>query len=367
MVAFHLHDHEDMQVDDCCPDGDSLVRVGPMVNIAPVLSELGADPVEVFGRVGLDPQMYADPDMTVTYLRSGRLLAECAAATGCDYFGLLLGQASQPSHLGIVGFLVRTAECVGVALRHLAEYLDLHDRGGAVTLHTEGDYCRLSFHIHQLGMDGVDQVYDLCAAILQGIMQSLCGPRWTATDVSLPRRRPADEVPYRRLFRTLVRYDADQCSLLFPRETLERNSPTGDTLLFRHLQEEADLLHRVSEPELANILPAVIREALLSESFSAEVIAQRVGLTERTLHRQLKAAGTTFRAVLDRERMTVAMQLLASTTLAVGDIAQSVGYADSSSFTRAFRRWSGVAPSAWRKQAPVPRTNGGPRAAGRLS
>lgn len=327
---------------------DSPVRVGPMVNIARVLSELGEQPDIIFQRAGLSADLYSDPDNRVTYLPSGRLFAECASATGCDYFGLLVGQASQPSHLGLAGFLLRSAETVGDALESFVEYLDLHDEGGTPELNRDGEYSLLSFHVHQPGVDAVDQIYDLCAAVMHNIMKSLCGDEWTATEVMLPRRRPTDTVPYRRLFKTVVLFDTDICAVSFPSDLLDRVSPSADSLLHRHLVQEARARHRMQEKKIRDVLPAVIRHGLLTESFSAKEIAEMLGLGERTFHRRLKAADTNFRKELDQERKTVSLQLLECTSLPVGSIAQSLGYADTSSFNRAFRRWTGRSPTAWR-------------------
>ena len=101
--------------------------------------------------------------------------------------------------------------------------------------------------------------------------------------------------------------------------------------------------------ELMEELPAVMRRGLLSEEFSAREIAGVFGLHERTLHRRLQSAGTSFRRELDSARMCVGEQLLGSPSLPVIDVASALGYADSSGFIRAFQRWSGCSPSAWRK------------------
>lgn len=328
---------------------DSPVRVGPMVNISQLLAELGVEPDKIFERAGLSADMYADPDYRVTYLRSGRLFAECAAATQCDYFGLLVGQASKPSHLGLVGFLLRSAETVGDALLSFLQYLDLHDEGGTPELNRGDEYCQFSFHVHQPDVEAIDQIYDLCAGVMHNMMVSLCGDDWTATEVMLPRRRPADIVPYRRLFKTLILFDSDICAINFPCHMLDRKSPSADSLLYRYLEQEAKALHRAHEQKITDVLPAMIRHGLLTEHFSAREIAQLLGLGERTLHRRLRAADTSFRRELDRERQAVSLQLLESTSMSVGDIAQSLGYADTSSFNRAFRRWSGRSPTQWRR------------------
>ena len=94
----------------------------------------------------------------------------------------------------------------------------------------------------------------------------------------------------------------------------------------------------MQEESFTDILPAAVRHALLTESYSAGEIAQQIGLSERTFHRYLKAANTIFRAELDRERRAVGQQLLEVASVSVCEIAQSLGYTDSSSFNRAFRR-----------------------------
>ena len=95
--------------------------------------------------------------------------------------------------------------------------------------------------------------------------------------------------------------------------------------------------------ELMEELPATLRRGLLTEPFAAHHIAG-------TLHRRLRAAGTSFRQELDQARMSVSEQLSGSTSLPVCDIANVLGYADSSGFIRAFQRWCGTTPSSWRKR-----------------
>ncbi len=69
---------------------------------------------------------------------------------------------------------------------------------------------------------------------------------------------------------------------------------------------------------------------------------------ERTLNRHLAAAGTSFRLELERIRYELAQQLLANSTMQAAQIADALDYADTTSFSRAFKRWSGVTPSQWR-------------------
>jgi AraC-like DNA-binding protein len=281
---------------------------------------------------------------------ASRLLARCAEASGCEHFGLLLGQRTGPSYLGLPGFLAHTASTVGQALEALTEYLDLHDEGGIVSIDREGDYCSFSYRVLQPGAAAVDQIYDLFATEFHMLMRGLCGQRWTSSEVLLPRRKPHDVSPYRAFFRTTLLFDSDTCNVLFPCHALDKKLSSADDYLYEHLKAEADALHGARTIDTVDTLPAALQRGLLLQRFSAREVADAVGLHERTLHRRLQSAGTSFRQELDRVRESLSTQLLETTSLPVCDIAVSLGYSDSSGFIRAFRRWTGHSPTEWRKR-----------------
>jgi len=320
-----------------------------LVNLASLLQSLGADPAAVFREHGFDPQEFNDPDHRIPYLRGSHLLASCVEATGCEHLGLSLGQMAEPSHLGIAGFLLRAAPTVEVALHALVENLDLHDEGGTATLVVEPDYTTLGYSVHVPGVSAADQISDLSAAVMYKIMRALCGEDWAAATVQLVRCEPDDPTAYRDYFRTVLFFDSTDCSISFPSQCLQREPPAADELLYQHLDREAKMLHGLRQREFIEALPAVLTRGLLTKQFSARHIADLFGVNERTLHRRLKAAGTSFRGELDSARMSVGEQLLETTSLPVFDIANALGYADSSGFIRAFQRWCGSSPSKWRK------------------
>lgn len=326
------------------------VRVGPLVNIPRLLLEFGCEPAPIFKRNEIDLRDFENIDHRVPYVKASRLLADCVAETGCEHFGLRLGQMAGPSYLGIAGFLVRTAPSVGKALGKLVENLGLHDQGGHSSLHIEGDFCRLSFHIHQPGISATAQIYDLSAVIMCEIMRTLCGREWKASQVLLARKKPADLSPFTRYFRADLRFDAKGCGILFPSHYLQLKPPTSDELLHHHLELEANALHMMQNGELLEILPMVLQDCLLRGGCSVRDIADALGIQERTLHRRLKASGTSFRHELDRARECLSTQMLKTSGLPICDIANSLGYADSSGFIRAFHRWTGSSPAVWRKQ-----------------
>lgn len=328
---------------------EAMFRVGPLVNLASLVQSLGCDPGPVFRQSGFDLEEFQDPDHWLPYLRSSRLLENCVRATACDQIGLLLGQRAEPSHLGMAGFLVSTAPKVQQALRAFVENLDLHDEGGTATLDVGPDYTSLGFSLHLSGVSAVEQIGDLSAVMMYKVMRTLCGADWVASTVKLIRKEPADAEPYRRYFRTSLFFNSTRCAITFKNQCLNRNSPSADKLLYSYLCQKASDQHDLHHHEMPAELPAALVRGLLTGQFAAHQIADAFGLHERTLHRRLRIAGTSFRQELDKARKSVSEQLLGSTSLPICDIATSLGYADSSGFIRAFRRWCGASPNSWRK------------------
>lgn len=335
-----------------------VVRVGPLMGIPEVLHELGREPGPVLESAGFHPAQFTDPDTEVSYVPASRLLARCVAVTGCEHFGLLVGERAGSSSLGVTGFLLRSAPDVGTALRDLVQYLDLHDQGGVPMLQLRGEVSLLGYAIHQAGVVASDQIYDLSIAVACNILRGLCGGNWNPDEVLLSRRQPRQLAPYRRFFRAPLRFNADQSAVVFASRWLEHKVPGADALLHRHLEKQANELHHLRHTGVVVELRSLLRRALLNGECTVSGIARQLCLHERTLHRRLREQGTSFRQELGDIRREMARQLLAGTAMPVAKIATTLNYADASAFNRAFKRWTGVTPVQWR-------TRGDPHAGSR--
>ena len=83
---------------------------------------------------------------------------------------------------------------------------------------------------------------------------------------------------------------------------------------------------------------------------SAEKVAGLLAMHRRTLARRLSAEGTAFSIMADEGRFEIARQLIDHTDIPLAQIAAALDFSEASAFTRAFRRWSGQTPSAWRME-----------------
>lgn len=330
-------------------ENEPTFQVGPLVNLTEIIRDLGFDPGPIYAEFGYTPETFANPNRRLPLLKCSRLMARCHELTGCNELGLLLGQRAGPALLGLAGFIACASDSVGTALASLSENLDLHEDGSIVVVETNGEWSRFSYSLLTPQVAALNIIYDLCTVMMVQIMRALCGEDWNPTTVELERIEPADRKPYQAFFRSTIYFNSSRCAINFPSKHLELTPPTAEAALFEYLQQDADELHNLQTPGILKALPGVLRRGLLLEETSAQSIAAQFGLQERTFHRRLRAAGTSFRNELDLARQALSEELLNSTRLQVSDVANALGYANASGFIRAFVRWKGISPNRFRE------------------
>ena len=321
-------------------------RIGALGAVPQLLRQFGVDPPSMLAAAGLDESAFDLAENTIPYAAFGRLLHEGARHSGRDHFGLLVGQAWQLQSLGLLGQLARHAPTVRDALRLGAVYHHLNSQGGVVFVRERGAVTELGYAIYHRAVIGTGQIYDAVLATLVNFMRELCGPGWVPSEVLLAHSAPADAGPYRRLFRCPVRFNSELNALRFPSTWLVRPVAGADPAERRRLEA---LANAQAQPELIEKLRRSLRVLLLNRVDSGDAVADMLAMHRRTLNRRLRALGTTFREVLEEVRFEAACQLLESTELPLDDIADALGYAGDSPFTRAFRRHAGTAPGQWRR------------------
>ena len=327
---------------------NSTVRMGTALAIPTLLRGLGANPEEVLAEAGYDLRLFDDPENRISLAAHNHIVSHCAARTGCQHFGLLVGQQDGLHSFGLMGLLVKYSLDVGTALRSFSRYLHLHVRGATTSLVVDGGSAMFTYEIHAPGVEAVDQVGDGAVAVMHNIMRELCGPDWRPTEAWFAHRKPADVGPFRRFFRVPLRFDAEQFALLFSAGYLNRRLTVVDDELRGLLQRQIDLLENRYRDDFPEQVRGVLRTAVMTGHASADQVARLFSMHSRSLNRRLNAFGTSFHNLVDESRFEIARQMLEGSAMEVGQIAGLLDYAAPGVFTRAFRRWSGTTPARWR-------------------
>ena len=327
--------------------GQSTMSIGPLQAAPGVLNSLGADVTQVLTEAGFTREQFDNPDNLISYDAMGRLFARGVARTGCEHLGLLVGRHGGLHSLGLVGLLVKCSKDVETALRSLERHFHLRVRGAALVLEVDGDSARLGHVVHKR-VEATDQINDGALAEVFNAMRDLCGPTWRPTEVLLARRIPPDIGPFRRLFGAPLRFDSDLHAVVFSSEWLRRELPATDPALRRLLAREIERLEHTHGNNFPDQVRTVLRSSLSTGDVSAQSVAGLFSMRSRTLARRLGDFGTGLRELLDETRFESARQMLEDTSLEISRIAEALGYARTSVFSRSFRRWSGTTPIHWR-------------------
>jgi AraC-like DNA-binding protein len=326
-----------------------MLRIATIHGVPDVLRELGQNPSQVIDELGLEPRLFDNPDNRLTLAERGRLVERCATVSGCPHFGLLVGQKDGLDQLGIVGLLARHAPDVGTALRRLIRHFHIQAQGVEIGLAVDGGRALFSYAISDEGVAGIDQVGDGAVAAQLNIMRELCGPDFKALAAWFVRPPPKALEPYRNFFQVHLRFDAPIYGLEFSSSWLTRRLPSRDEALAQLIADKISVLEDQKAEDLSENVRRLMQTVLAFNHVNARHIASMLGIHIRTYHRRLRVNGTSHRELLDQTRMALACRLLEYSSKDIAEISELLGYAESRSFIRAFKRWAETTPARWRR------------------
>ncbi len=332
------------------PISDQVIRVGGAIALPALLRAHGIDPDALIAEVGLQAAAFDDPDSVIPFAKLGELARLAAERTGLSDLGLRACMQTGLVMLGTVGYLVANSATVAAGLTSLQSYLHLHDEGAAPYVLLEGSLAVLGYEVLGSELVGADQIVFGALAIATNLLREICGAGFALREVNFAYRAPSDTSVFASHFAAPVRFNADRNALVFDAAFLERPIAGANAILRDFLASQVRKKERIWEGRVAkDRIQRVMRTLLATGCISQDEVARAFGMNRRTFARRLQENGTSFRELLDTVRFDAARGLLSSSAVSLEDIANRLGYADVTAFSRAFRRWSGHSPAAWRR------------------
>lgn len=158
---------------------------------------------------------------------------------------------------------------------------------------------------------------------------------------------------HQAFFNAPIHYRAHCDAIEFDLDSMDEPISTADATVEQLAVDYLEAVMQYHTPETADLEHQVFRavEKQLGEGIpKIDVVAQRLGIGERTLQRRLQNSGLSYYDIVDSARKNLACKLMRTTDLSLTDIALMVGFSETSAFSRAFKRWSGESPSVYRRQ-----------------
>lgn len=307
---------------------------------------------ELLRLVGLDPSAPPDPKQLVTEEAYCTLLETLAGMTrGPLDFHIRTGASMRCEHMGALGLAWKSAPKLGDSFERMVRYSQLVNRVTTFGLRERGD--RLHITSQRPGERlGTLLSNEAALVTIWTVIKESAGEDVAPLEVHY-RHAPQRSAPaLEACFGCSVRFGQSVDALVFPREVSARPNRLGD-----------EGLHRFFGQHLAMELGAETIEAPLDEQVRAEVrqclndgvprvseIAQRLGMSGRTLQRRLREHDLSYQSLADEARRELAERLLHQTSYSLAEIAFLTGFSEQSAFNRAFKRWSGRTPRSFRLQ-----------------
>jgi AraC-like DNA-binding protein len=266
-------------------------------------------------------------------------------------FGLIAGERYHLSTHGMWGFAMISSPTVRRAIDFSLRYFDLSYSFNRLSVAYEPGQARLIY-------DGSDNPEDVRAVLLERDMaaavtfgRDVFGKMIPIRTLQLCARRPAYAHAFEAVFGVAPQFNAPVNVLSIDPAWLDVPQPLADELGLRVSEEQCRAL--IERRGARSGVAGRVRARILSkpgEFPSMKTVACELGMSTRTLRNQLNRETTSFRELVEEIRETLAEQLLSTTRMTVDEIAERLGYADTSSFITAFKRWKGVPPRGFKTE-----------------
>jgi AraC-like DNA-binding protein len=314
-------------------------------------AEFGLDPQKLFEDAGIDPNLRLDVNARVSAHDMDELLWRAKQQSHDNAFVFKLAEQMHPSYMGALGYAWMTSPSLRKAFERLSRYIDmvydelevrLDDRDGFFHVRIETSESQ----VHDPALRERDKL-----AIAVQLCRMIYGKEFHPTRVCFTHARPSNANEYYAFFHCEVVYDASHNEIVMPVAVADEELVGFNPQLVHKFDELiVEYLQQRDRSDIVGRTRNAIFEELPSGEVSLERTAGMLNMSSRTLARKLGEEGASFKSLLNEVRQELAEKYIRDRSLTLTEISFLLGFAEISSFSRAYRGWNGASPSTHRDQ-----------------
>ena len=326
---------------------------GFVLGLVEVAERIGVARDVLLSKAGLSGFDLSDPYARLPMADLIALFKVAESLTGRDDLGLEFGRRVRPGTFNVLGYALMTCRTLGEAVSLVPNYRRLvFDIGYSETRFVASEReARLSWHV-------ISTTLPYCSSLAESLIASWYNFGLWITGTELPLKEvlfhhpaPRNLRPYEAFFECPVHFKSADNSLVFADGLLDMPLVQADESLHLAMREQArSAMERAfSQADISHRLRQVLLPLMPKCEATLEHAALALGMSPRSLQRHLDQESFKFQEILDLVRQELARIYLRDPQLSILDVSLLLGYAEQSSFTRAFRNWFGATPSSWRR------------------
>jgi AraC-like DNA-binding protein len=315
------------------------------------IESYGIDPAPLFEAENIRVTLPIDPGTRIPFEKIDRIRTKAVELSGDEAFGIKSASNYLASQLGALGYAWQVSLTLRKACLRLERFIRVVNDKAVVRVEDSDGNMQVTLSLN-IPSECAPVRDDSALAIITRMCRLVSGDDFRLAAVNFKRSEPVDIKPYFEYFACQLNFDQADNQLLIPLsladETLAGANPElavlNDQVVTRRLAliDRHDIVARVR---------AEIMDQLPDGTISDDSVASALHMSVRTMHRKLVEVGNNFRTLLVEMRRSLAEQYIHDNSLTLTEISLLLGFSEPSSFSRAFKSWTGKAPSEARQSA----------------
>lgn len=301
----------------------------------------------------IDYGRQSDPGQRILLSQMTRLWDDAAALTQDPAIGIKAGAFVTPTTFSALGIALWSSCSIKDLLICWCRYLHVFSTAADGQLEETDTELVMTCAMKTnpaLG-EASHHAIDASFSALLHLCRQHYGKNITPTSTAFIRPQPRNIEAYKSLFGSNLSFGQPRLVVRFEREIVEQQIPGGNPSLAKATEQlVADYLQKIQSPSVLEKVQQVLFELWPRGEAKLDVVASRLHLSPRTLHRKLEEAGTNFRQQQEITRQQLALQFINQPHLNISEIGFLLGFSSNSNFSRAFKRWTQQTPQAYRQK-----------------
>lgn len=327
----------------------SITHFAPTTNLLwKYLESIEIDPAPLYKKAGIKAELLRNPNARISIQRVEALWAQAADLIDDPCFAIDMAEFWHPSQMGALGYAWLASSSLRRAFARAVRYI--HVISEDLNLVVSDTPAGLKIVVDRDdSIFTLPQQHDLVVTIIMHMCRYNFGEELIASNVSLAHAEPECSQKIKDYFRTEVVFDAPQTSLTIERKDADKRLPSGNKqIALLHDEMLMKYLVEIKQGDIVQQVESIIMENLPDGQVTDRLVASELNLSERSMQRRLKEHKTSFRYLLDSVREMMAKQYIENPVNRMSDIAFLLGFSEQSAFSRAFKKWTGKTPVAYR-------------------
>jgi AraC-like DNA-binding protein len=316
------------------------------------LEDSGINGASFLAEYDIDYPKASAPQSRISITTMAKMWKTAVLRTGDQSFGLKAGSFVTPTTFSALSLALWSSCSTKDLMTCFMRYLHVFTTAAEISLEDQQEELVLTCHLY-LGSNDKSPVSNYALDAALSALMTLCRAHSTqsfsATRVELTRAAPANPNDYEAVFGCSVLFEQPKIRIFYNKHEIEAPIPGGNPQMALATEKMvSDVLMELKQGDILNQVRKALFELLPSGQANLEQVAEHTHLSPRTLHRKLEEHNTSFRQQLEIVRHELALQFMQKPNLSLGEIGFLLGFASSSNFSRAFKRWTGQTPNAFR-------------------